>query len=341
MLYVTTRGDRDAYTAGRTMRDDRGPDGGFYLPLRGPSFSPKEIASLKEMSFGGCVAEVLNRLFSTKLTGWDVDFAAGRNVARIADLGQRVFVGEVWHNPEWDFTFFEKNLAKLLPEHNENGPSNWVRIAVRSAVLFGLYGELLRLGITESVDLALLSGDFYEPVSAVYAKQWGLPIEGIVCCCNENNGPWELVYHGQFKTDSMSMQTSLPEADVAMPYNLERLIYACGGESEVTRFLEARYLGKNYYPSELCLESLQKTIQVSVVSSGRISETISGVYGTSGYLLSPITSLNYSGLLDYKAKKGSTRHALILSDSHPGKRMDAVAGALRITTDMAKKIFTD
>ncbi len=74
MLYVTTRNNRDAYTAQRVLRENRGPDGGLYVPFREPVFSREEIDALKEKSFHQCVAEVLNRLFITKLTRWDVEF---------------------------------------------------------------------------------------------------------------------------------------------------------------------------------------------------------------------------------------------------------------------------
>ena len=65
MLYVTTRNNRDAYTAQRVLRENRGPDGGLYVPFREPVFSREEIDDLKEKSFHQCVAEVLNRLFNT------------------------------------------------------------------------------------------------------------------------------------------------------------------------------------------------------------------------------------------------------------------------------------
>lgn len=66
MLYVTTRNNRDAYTAQRVLRENRGPDGGLYVPFREPVFSWEEIDALKEKSFHQCVAEVLNRLFNTE-----------------------------------------------------------------------------------------------------------------------------------------------------------------------------------------------------------------------------------------------------------------------------------
>ena len=41
MLYVTTRNNRDAYTARRALTENRGPDGGFFVPFREPVFTPE------------------------------------------------------------------------------------------------------------------------------------------------------------------------------------------------------------------------------------------------------------------------------------------------------------
>ena len=60
MLYVTTRDNRETYTANRALTESRGPDGGFYVPFRMPVFSEEEIRSLGDKSFGQCVSEVLN-----------------------------------------------------------------------------------------------------------------------------------------------------------------------------------------------------------------------------------------------------------------------------------------
>ena len=94
MLYVTTRNNRDAYTAQRVLRENRGPDGGLYVPFREPVFSREEIDALKEKSFHQCVAEVLNRLFNTKLIRWDVEFCVGRYPVRLVNLPQRIIAGE-------------------------------------------------------------------------------------------------------------------------------------------------------------------------------------------------------------------------------------------------------
>ena len=45
MLYVTTRGG-DAFTAFRALSESRGPEGGFFVPLRLPCFDTEQIGSM-------------------------------------------------------------------------------------------------------------------------------------------------------------------------------------------------------------------------------------------------------------------------------------------------------
>ena len=241
MLYVTTRNNRDAYTAQRVLRENRGPDGGLYVPFREPVFSREEIDALKEKSFHQCVAEVLNRLFNTKLTRWDVEFCVGRYPVRLVNLPQRIIAGECWHNPEWTFDHLVHILAEQLRGGCPGADGGWAKTAVGIAVLFGIFGEFARAGITEHekhVDISVVCGNFDLPMSAWYARAWGLPIGNIICCCNENGNLWNLIHHGQFRTDTVSVPTGTPEADVTLPAGLERLIYACGGLAEVDIYLD-------------------------------------------------------------------------------------------------------
>lgn len=335
MLYVTTRNNRDAFTTQRALRENRGPDGGMYLPFRTPKFSTEELDAFAEKSFGQCVAEILNMLFKTKLTGWDIDFSIGRYPVRLESLRHRIFVAESWHNTEWNYDHVVHSLVALLSKE-EQISSDWAEIAVRIAILYGIFGELRRSGI-ETADVAVVSGDFSSPISAWYARQWGLPVGNIVCCCNENKNLWDLLCHGQMRTDALSISTSIPEADTALPNDLERLIYECGGVSEVERYLDVCRRGAMYCPSDVVLARLRKGMYVSVVSSQRIETTIPSVYRTHSYLMSPGTALAYAGLLDYRSKTGEIRHAIVLSDKSPVCDAETVAKTLGITANELKQ----
>lgn len=335
MLYVSTRNDRDAFTAQRALRENRCCDGGMYLPFSTPQFSAERICALGGASFSQNVADILNVLFNTKLNSWDVDFCIGRYPVRLKPLPHRIFVAELWHNPDWNYDHLVKNLLLSLCE-KEDIPGDWAKIAVRTAVLFGIFGELNHLGI-DSADVAVVSGDFSAPISAWYARKWGLPIGNIICCCNENNNLWDLICHGQMRTDTISIPTDIPEADVTLPEDLERLIYECGGVPEVERYIDSCRHGKIYFPTESILAKLRQGIFISVVSSQRIKTVIPSVYRTHDYLMSSGTALSYSGMLDYRAKTGQTRYTILLSEKSPVCDLPAVAKSLSVSEEVLKR----
>lgn len=339
MLYVTTRNNRDSYTAHHALKDNRGPDGGLYVPFREPCFSRREIASLKEKCFNKCVAEILNLLFGGHLTVYDVDFAIGRYAFRLTMLGKRVVMGECWHNLESDFGRIVKNLTKLLLKDSEieTFPGDWAEIGIRIAVLFGIFGELMRQGIPEgegTVDISLVSGDFSAPISAWYARRWGLPIGNILCCCNENGNLWDFICHGQLKTGDIAVSTVVPKADVTVPAGLERLIYGCAGTEEVEKYLAALRTGSTYYIDDGLLQRLRQGIYVTVTSEHRILSTIPTVYATHGRILSPYSALAFAGLQDYRARTGGNRIALILEETSPTLDLETVSRAMGVSAEV-------
>jgi threonine synthase len=142
MLFVTTRNKFDTYTVHRANQSDRGPDGGLFLPFRLPELSKEDIKALKEQSFCQRLATLLNQFFGTQLTAWDVELYAGKTPVKLVPMSHRIVVAETWHNPDWDFARIVRNLSGRIRgnDDTEGVPSNWAWIAIRVAVLFGLFG---------------------------------------------------------------------------------------------------------------------------------------------------------------------------------------------------------
>lgn len=328
MLYVTTRNDRDTFTAQKALMEDRAVDGGFYVPFRNLDFSGEMLEHLRTQPFEQRIAEVLNLLFQTRLTRWDVSFCIGRSAVKLMPLRHKILVGEFWHNPDWSFEGMERSLARLLCKE-VSAPGSWLKIAIRIAVLTAVHLELPEEN-GSAMDVAVVSGELLWPVSAWYARQWRLPIGNIIICCNENQNLWDLICHGQLRTDSVSIPTEIPEADLPVPAELERLIHGCGGREETQQYLESCRRGITYYADDKMLSALQKGNYVSVVSSSRMRDLISGSLGTHGYLMTPGTALAYGGLLDYRAKKGTFRPALVISEKGPQCETERIADILGI-----------
>jgi threonine synthase len=251
---------------------------------------------------------------------------------------------ESWHNTQWEFEGFVRDITALVRNDKQRAeePGAWMQTAVRIAVLFGVFGELIRAGIASEenkVDVALVAGDFSAPLSAWIARQMGLPIGNIVLCCNENSGVWNLVYHGEFRTDAVSIQTTTPQADIPVPAGLEAFISLSCGQGETERYLETFRRGKMYSPEGNILAKLREGIEVSVISQSRLEQTIPSVFGTNSYLLSPYAGLAYAGLLDYRARTGESGYGLVLADRSPAKDEDYVCGALGISSSEFQELL--
>jgi len=344
VLYVTTRNNSDAFTAQRVLRDCRGPDGGLFVPFRLPVLSDEEIVALKGKRFNVCVAETLNLLFNTFLTAYDIDFCTGRYFVRLEKLNQRLMVAECWHNTRWTFPAIVEDLTDKIRvnEKLSSIPGDWAEVGIRIAVLFGIYAELTRIDVADldkKIDIAVLAGDFSAPMSAWYARKMGLPIGNIICCCNENGNLWDFICHGQLRTDGVAQQTMIPEADVAVPVGIERLIYAYGGIAEVNRYLEAVRSGRTYFLDDRLLRELRQGIYVTVNSGSRICSVIPNVYGTYSYILSPCGATVYAGIQDYRARTGESRCAVILSEKSPRKYADTMADILAIRREKLEELI--
>ena len=337
MQFTATRDDRQRYTLQQALSANRTSDGGFYVPVDLPVLSPEEIAALQEKSFGQCAAQILNLLFDTELSCWDVDFSIGRNPVRLNTVGHRMLIGECWHNPEGSYEYLVKKLSVQIGAL-EDTANSWLQIGCRIAVLFGIYSQLLRQGF-DRFDISVVTGDFLTPLSAWYARKMGLPIDNIVCCCNENHPLWDLICQGQIRTDSLSVLTSIPEANVTLPMELERLIYDCKGSGEVLRYLEICNRGALYIPDAHLLNKLQKNLSVSVVSSQRVKDTIRDIWRTHGYMLTQTSSLAYAGAMDFRVKNGVTRPVVILSDYDAMQDTKEIAEVLNIAENALIALF--
>ena len=180
MLYVTTRDNKDAYTAHRTLQSDLAPDGGFYVPFKLPVLDQRDLERVISGNFGQSVAEILNLFFGSKLTGWDVDISIGRNPVKVVSLSQKIIVAEIWRNPMSKFQYAINNLFHKIADDKAERPSAWFNTAVRIAFLFGIFGELKTDKFPETLDIAVNADDI-ETVSAVLmAKRMGLPLEMII-----------------------------------------------------------------------------------------------------------------------------------------------------------------
>lgn len=322
MLYVTTRNKHDTYTVHHVMQKDRGEDGGLFQPFHLLPFDREELMELGRQTFGQRVAKILNLFFSARLTGWDVDFCVGKSPVKLAPLSHRILVAECWHNPDHTFGRIEKSLCERICGQTVEKPTAWMAIAVRIAVLFGIYGDLLAVEAVrpeKPLDVAVPAGDFTAPMAVWYAREMGLPIGNVICCCDENSGLWDLLHHGEVR------------CDCELPRNLERLVNLTLGVEETLRYCESCEKGRTFATRPGMLERLREGMYAYVVSSQRQESLIPSVYRTGGMILGLESAQSYGGLLDYRAKTGESRPALLLAELSPVLDKKVVAAAMDIS----------
>lgn len=321
MLYMTTRDKNDAFTVSRVLSGDRGPDGGLFFPFRMPEFGENELTALQEKNFGQTVAEIVNLFFPCRLTLWDVEFCVGRYPAKLQDMKQKIYAAELWHNTQWSYARLEDALSSKIRENGGfSNTTSWIKIAIRIAVLFALYGEMLRSGAVsadQSFDVALATGDFSAAMSVWYARKMGLPVSAIICGCNENSAVWNLLHHGELDTDISTVHTTTEDADIALPEEIERLICGTLGADEARHYAAICERKEIYVLKPERTEALRKGFFVSVISNERLSGLIPSVYRTVDYILGPYTALAYGGLQDFRTKNRENRPALLLADRNP------------------------
>jgi threonine synthase len=174
-------------------------------------------------------------------------------------------------------------------------------------------------------------------MAAWYAKQMGLPVSSILCCCNDNNGPWKLLHKGEIRTDATPVPTDTPNCDYVVPADLERLIFANLGVKYALEFQEVCERRGNFYLDPEQLKKLRDCIYVPVTGQRRLESAVKSLYHSCGYPADAYTALCYSGVFDYRSMTGEGRQVLIISEESPSYTLPFLAKCLGITPAELKK----
>ncbi len=305
MLYVTTKSNKDVFTANRTLCSDMAEN--LFVPYRMPMFSKADLDGVLGESFNEAVANILNLFFPVHFSGWDVEFAVGK-FTKVSALGQKVVIAELWHNHDTDFACTESKLFTTIGGDEKLMPTQWFRIVIRIAVLFGVYGELLRSNLLlhgQKLDVSVNAENMAEVVAALYAKQMGLPVGTVIFACNENSVVWEFLRRGCINMSAQNSTTT----DM-----LERIIHGYFGQDEALRFYKAAENNDVYRISPEQMQLLGKETFAAAVGKARLDSVVNSVKRTDGYDICAYTARGFGGLQDFRASIGESRMALLFSE---------------------------
>lgn len=322
MLYVSTRNRMDSYTAHRPLHEDRAPDGGLFVPFRLPQITTEQVLQFADRSFAENVATVLNLFFSVKLTGWDIEFCCGRNPVKTMPLPRRIIVAEAWHNTAHTYDYAEQAIyRKLCGDHAEGDVTEWARIAIRIAVLFGAYGTTDAAKDGSVLDIAVDTQDFIAPMAAWYARKMGLPLGTIICGSYETSAVWDLLHRGDMNPASAGSERD----------GLERLIYLTLGKNEAARYTECCAKRAGYLLNEEQLAQLNDGLFAAVVSESRVPAVIGSCYRSHSYIPDQSAAISFGALQDYRSRTGESNHTVMMSLSSPLKNKDYLSRILGIS----------
>lgn len=309
MLYLSTRNKADSFTAHKVLRSAAAPDGGMFMPMRLPAQDDIALASFERMNFGETTAVILNLFFGTELTGWDVDFAVGRQTLELVSAGYKVSMAESWHNPSGTHTYLVQRLYELVigEKFTAMKPNLWFKAVVNIAVLFGIYGKYCRQDIYE-FDIAVETGDLQQLLAIRYAQKMGLPVRKVILGCLEGDSLWEFISYGDYQTNRKDHIAGF-----------EALLWLEFGYSEVGTYHSALQSKHTYRLKELKLEQFRKNLFATVVGDSRVMNVIDSTLRTNNYRMESSTARAFGALQDYRAKRGENKNTLLFSLNAPVK----------------------
>ena len=301
MLYVSTRNINDSYTAHRALHEAMAPDGGMYVPFHIPAITAEEWTCIKSQGASAAVATMLNLFFGLRLCAADVEPILGNAPFCVKTLNQNLIFAELWHTPEGNSDYYVNGLYRLMTERSDE-PQGWARVAIQIALLFAIYGE--NHSDLRQFDMAIPVTDFADLIAILYAKGMGLPVNSIVCACDEDGIVWDLVNKKEFST-------------VRNPAYTESLLFKYFGENGVNYYLDACVQKAVFSLEEAFLENVIDDLYPAVVSRSRIDTVISSMFRSNGYRIDSDSAVAYGGLQDYRACTGVNKQTLIISTKRP------------------------
>ena len=293
MLYVTTQNADKTYISQTALNREYAPDGGFFIPESLPVLSDSERYAITAMSACEAIATVLNSFFGLSLTASNVEDALGNHPVQMVPVGHNLQMVEIWHNTKLSMKSTCRSLYSLMTGIPGDEPVGWATVAIRAALLFGICAEG-KFSPVHKFDLAISADDAFDFLAVLSARDMGLPVGRILYACNDSDPIWRLVVKGVIP--------AVPEKNTS----LRQAAY------EAYR----SYVLRGHIDDEQLAE-LQQTVYADVISSYRVSQIISGIFQTHGYLVNPQAALAYGALQDYRASTRNSRQTVILCKQKP------------------------
>lgn len=208
---------------------------------------------------------------------------------------------------------------------------NWARLLPQVVYHSSAYLDLMRDGVVkfgQPIDVCIPTGNFGNTISAIYAKQLGVPIRNIICASNHNCVVSDFICTGQYDLRGRKLMLSnSPAIDILKSSNLERFLhYASSGDGKLVRDLFVSLEKEQRFTvSEDLLRTIRQDVQAGWCSEDDCLTTIQEVHSKTGYVMDTHTAVAKS-VADRLHDK--TCPIVLCSTAHFGKFAPAVLKAL-------------
>ncbi|XP_047205146.1 threonine synthase-like 1 [Girardinichthys multiradiatus] len=246
-----------------------------------------------------------------------------------------------------DFDFCQKSIKRMFGEAGLTGhfaveygtvlstanSINWARLLPQVVYHCSSYLDLCRDGVIncgDPVDVCIPTGNFGNAMSALYAKQMGIPIRKVICASNHNRIVADFITTGQYDLQGHPLLHShSPAIDILKSSNLERFIYHISGRSSclVKDLFTRLEVEKCFQLPEHLLSKMQEQVQAGWCSEDDCLAAIHNVHTQTGYLMDTHTAV--AKVVADRLKDGSCP-TVLCSTAHYGKFAPAVFKALQI-----------
>lgn len=199
------------------------------------------------------------------------------------------------------------------------------------------YAKLLQNGEIEAgeqINVTVPTGNFGNILAAYYAKEMGVPIDKLICASNENKVLYDFFRTGKYDRNRDFILTSSPSMDILISSNLERLIYAIGGQNAKTNKELMRQLKEegNYEITPEMREKL-KDFEGGYAAEEETKAQIRETYRSTGYVMDTHTAVAAYVCRAYRKKTEDNKKALVVSTASPYKFTKSVMTAIDETYD--------
>ncbi|XP_063063007.1 threonine synthase-like 1 [Engraulis encrasicolus] len=212
---------------------------------------------------------------------------------------------------------------------------NWARLLPQVVYHASAYLDLLRDGVLgqfgDPVDVCIPTGNFGNAMSALYAKDMGVPIRRVICASNLNCVVADFVRTGRYDLRGRTLMTShSPAIDILKSSNLERFLHrASGGDGDLVRHLFTSLEEQQHFQvSPELLQKVNQDVQAAWCSEEDCLATIREVQSRTGYIMDTHTAVAKSVADRLQEEDSSTVPLVICSTAHYGKFAPAVLTAL-------------